>query len=149
MRAVVQRVSQASVTVDAEVVGSINNGLCVLIGVARDDVEADALKLAKKVCRLRVFNDPEDKMNLSLLDVGGRLLAVSQFTLLGDARRGHRPSFADAMAPERANQLFQLFCQAVRDQGTAVETGRFRTSMQVSLVNQGPVTILLDSKRLF
>lgn len=149
MRAVVQRVSLASVKVGDELVGSISTGLCSLVGVSADDVEADAHKLAKKVCRLRIFNDSLDKMNLSLLDVAGGLLAISQFTLLGDARRGHRPSFADAMAPARANELFELFCQAARDEGVSVETGRFRASMQVSLINDGPVTILLDSKRSF
>ena len=149
MRAVVQRVSRASVSVDTQVVGHIDAGLCALVGVAEDDTDEDARALAHKLSRLRIFGDAEAKMNLDVTQVGGSLLAISQFTLLGDVRRGHRPSFSQAMPPERANQLFELFCQTARAKGLRVETGRFRASMQVSLVNEGPVTILLDTKKLF
>jgi D-aminoacyl-tRNA deacylase len=137
------------VSVGDETVGSIDAGACVLVGVGRDDVEADADALAEKVLGLRVFEDDEGKMNRSLLDAGGALLAVSQFTLFGDARRGRRPSFTLAMEPERANQLFQRFCAACRGGGVAVETGRFRANMLVEISNNGPVTILLDTKKLF
>jgi D-aminoacyl-tRNA deacylase len=147
MRAVVQRVTSAQVTVDGELTGRIDAGLCVLVGVGRDDDEADAATLADKVARLRVFEDDAGKMNLSVLDVGGALLAVSQFTLYGDTSRGRRPSFGFAMEPTRAEQLFECFCTAARNQGVTVATGRFRTHMSVSLVNDGPVTLLLDTAR--
>ena len=149
MRAVVQRVNQASVSVAGEIVGSIALGLCALVGVAKDDTEQDATALAHKVCKLRVFSDEALKMNLCLSEVGGALLAISQFTLLGDGRRGHRPSFSQAMAPERAHELFELFCTSAQALGVVVETGRFRASMQVSLVNDGPVTLLLDTRKAF
>lgn len=149
MRAVVQRVSRASVQVDGETVGRVENGLCVLVGVERDDGEADAVALAEKVVGLRIFEDDAGKMNLALGDVGGAILAVSQFTLLGDVRKGKRPSFVEAMEPEGANALFERFCAACRDAGVPVETGRFRATMQVELVNEGPVTILLDTKKRF
>lgn len=149
MRAVVQRVSSASVTVEGEVVGAIGVGLCVLVGVARGDGSADAEALADKAVGLRVFEDDSGRMNRSLLDVGGKLLAISQFTLLGDVRRGKRPSFTEAMEPEPANRLFQEFCGACGRLGAAVETGRFRAHMEVALVNDGPVTVLLDSRKLF
>jgi len=149
MRAVVQRVLQASVTVEGEVVGQIDQGLCALVGVAHQDDERHVEQLVNKVSQLRVFEDAEGKMNHSLGDIGGALLAVSQFTLLGDVRRGHRPSFTLAMEPERAHQLFEAFCAGVRSRGIVVATGRFRASMQVSLVNDGPVTILIDTEKAF
>ena len=149
MRAVVQRVSRAQVTVAGEQVGAIAGGLCVLVGVARGDEERDATWLAEKVCLARVFSDAEGKMNRSLVDEGLSMLAVSQFTLLGDLRRGRRPSFSEAMEPEGAARLFQAFCGECRKRGVLVETGRFRAEMEVELVNTGPVTLLLDSKRLF
>jgi len=149
MRAVVQRVTRASVTVGEEVVGRIGAGLCVLVGVGRSDDEEDAAALAEKVVGLRIFEDEGGKMNRSLLETGGRLLAVSQFTLFGDVRKGKRPSFVEAMEPARANALFERFCAHCRALGAVVETGRFRAEMQVELVNDGPVTILLDTKKLF
>lgn len=149
MRAVVQRVSRASVRVDRDEVGAIQQGVCVLLGVARGDTEAEARTLAEKVVHLRIFEDEEGRMNRSLSETGGALLAVSQFTLLGDARKGRRPSFIDAMEPEGAHQLFQRFCEACRALGTPVETGRFRAHMLVEILNDGPVTILLDTARAF
>jgi D-tyrosyl-tRNA(Tyr) deacylase len=149
MRAVVQRVARASVTVGGEVVGQISRGLCVLVGVATTDGEADADALAEKVVGLRVFEDDAGKMNRDVTEVGGALLCVSQFTLLGDVRRGRRPSFTDAMAPEPAASLFERFCGACKQRGVTVETGRFRAEMLVDLVNDGPVTLLLDTKRAF
>lgn len=145
MRAVVQRVSQAQVTVEGELVGAIGPGLCVLLGVGQSDEEADADTMADKVVKLRIFEDDAGKMNRSLLDVGGALLAVSQFTLYGDTRKGRRPSFGGAMEPARAELLFERFCAACRKSGVTVATGRFRTHMSVSLVNDGPVTLLLDT----
>jgi D-tyrosyl-tRNA(Tyr) deacylase len=149
MRAVVQRVTRASVTVGDEVVGQIARGLCVLVGVATADTEADAETLAEKVVGLRVFEDEAGKMNLDLTQIGGALLCVSQFTLLGDVRRGRRPSFTDAMAPEPAAALFERFCAACKQRGVPVATGRFRAEMLVDLVNDGPVTLLLDTQRAF
>jgi len=148
MRAVVQRVTSASVRVGGETVGRIGRGLCVLVGVAHDDTEEDARTLADKVVGLRIFEDDAEKMNLDVRQVSGALLCVSQFTLLGDARKGRRPSFTDAMAPEPARALFERFCAFCRD-AAPVETGRFRASMQVELVNDGPVTLLLDTRRSF
>lgn len=147
MRACVQRVSEASVTVDGEVVGQIGLGALVLLGVAGDDTEADARWLADKVAGLRIFEDAEGKMNLSLADVAGGMLVVSQFTLLGDCRRGRRPSFAAAAPPELAERLYEVFVAAVRATGIEVATGRFRCHMGVSLVNDGPVTLILDSRQ--
>ncbi len=149
MRAVVQRVSQAAVTVEGNVVGAIGAGLLVLLGVACGDGPEDARLLAEKVAGLRVFDDAEGKMNLSLQDVGGQVLAVSQFTLLGDARKGRRPSYSEAAAPEEAEALYRLFVQSLRQAGLTVEEGVFRATMRVELVNEGPVTLLLDSRRLF
>jgi D-tyrosyl-tRNA(Tyr) deacylase len=149
MRAVVQRVRSASVRVGDELVGAIGPGLMVLVGVAQGDTEADADTLADKVLGLRIFEDDDGKMNRSVQDTGGALLAVSQFTLLGDARKGRRPSFIEAMEPGRANQLFERYCQKSRDAGVSVATGRFRADMLVALENDGPVTILLDTKKLF
>jgi D-aminoacyl-tRNA deacylase len=149
MRAVVQRVTRASVTVEGQVVGGIAAGLCVLVGVGREDTDRDASALAEKVARLRIFEDSEGKMNRSVLDHGGAILAISQFTLFGDARRGNRPSFTSAMQPQRAQELFDGFCDACRSTGVRVETGTFRAHMNVELVNDGPVTVLLDTERCF
>jgi D-tyrosyl-tRNA(Tyr) deacylase len=149
VRAVIQRVSQASVTVAGEISGQIERGFLVLLGVGTDDTEDDAVYLAGKAVGLRVFEDAEGKMNLSLADVGGAMLVVSQFTLYGDARKGRRPSFVEAARPEKANQLYESFCAEVRGQGIRVETGRFQRHMDVALVNDGPVTLLLDSGRQF
>jgi D-aminoacyl-tRNA deacylase len=145
MRAVVQRVTEARVTVEAELTGEIGGGLCVLVGVGKGDTEKSATALADKVVNLRIFEDEAGKMNQSLREVGGALLAVSQFTLYGDASKGRRPSFADAMEPGRAEQLFESFCAACRSSGVVVATGRFRTHMSVSLVNDGPVTLILET----
>lgn len=145
MRAVVQRVTRAQVTSEGELTGSIGAGLCVLVGVGQGDVETDASALADKVAKLRIFEDEVGKMNQSLLDTGGALLAVSQFTLYGDTSKGRRPSFVGAMEPARAEQLFELFCTACRNLGVTVATGRFRTHMSVELVNDGPVTLWLDT----
>jgi D-tyrosyl-tRNA(Tyr) deacylase len=147
MRGVVQRVTSAQVTVEGDVTGKIDAGLCVLVGVGKDDAESDATTLADKVVGLRIFEDQAGKMNLSLLDVGGALLAVSQFTLYGDTSRGRRPSFGQAMEPTGAEQLFEHFCAACRNRGVTVASGRFRTHMSVSLVNDGPVTLVLDTDK--
>jgi len=149
MRAVVQRVTEARVEVAGKVVGEIGAGLLVLLGVARDDARDDADYLAEKINNLRVFDDDQGKMNRSLLETGGAMLAVSQFTLYGDVRRGRRPSYSDAAEPEKANELYQYFVERVRSFGVKVETGVFQAMMKVSLVNDGPVTILLDSRKLF
>jgi D-tyrosyl-tRNA(Tyr) deacylase len=149
MRAVVQRVRRAVVTVDTEVVGSVAAGVCVFVGVAAGDREEQAAQLASKVVGLRIFEDDAGKMNRDLLEAGGAMLAVSQFTLLGDVRKGKRPSFGDAMEPEGARALFERFCAASRALGVRVETGRFRADMLVELVNDGPVTILLDTEKAF
>jgi D-tyrosyl-tRNA(Tyr) deacylase len=149
MRAVVQRVTRASVTIDGQIVGEIGRGLVVLLGVEQGDTESDAQQLADKSVQLRIFDDAEGKMNLSLTDVVGAMLVVSQFTLLGDCRKGRRPSFIQAAAPEVAERLYETFVAAVGVQGIPVATGRFRAMMDVELVNEGPVTILLDSKRKF
>ena len=149
MRAVVQRVKRASVTVNGEVVGRIEEGLLVLLGVGRDDTEADANYLAVKIAGLRVFEDSDGKMNLAAADVGGAVLAVSQFTLYGDVRRGKRPSFDDAAPPDLARKLYESFVQRIRDAGLRCEAGRFLEMMEVELVNDGPVTILLDSGKAF
>jgi len=149
MRAVLQRVTRASVRVGGETVGEIGAGLLVLLGVGRDDTEQDARYLLEKTLHLRVFDDAEGRMNLSLVESGGGLLVVSQFTLHGDARRGRRPSWYDAAAPELAEPLYELFVTEAREHLPRVETGGFRRMMEVELVNDGPVTILLDSKKLF
>ena len=149
MRAVVQRVSWARVVVQGEVVGAIDHGLLVLLGVGQADGEAEADYLARKVVGLRVFEDNAGQMNRALAEVGGRLLAVSQFTLYGDCRKGRRPSFIHAMEPAGAERLCQQFVEACRHLGVEVETGRFRTMMKVELCNDGPVTLLLDSGRSF
>ncbi len=149
MRAVVQRVSRAEVRVDGQATGRVGRGLAVLLGVARGDGEDDARLLADKVAALRIFEDAAGKMNLSVRDVAGGVLVVSQFTLLGDARKGNRPEFTDAAPPEEANALYERFCAVLREGGLDVATGVFRASMEVELVNEGPVTILLDTRKLF
>jgi len=149
VRAVIQRVASSAVTVDGEVVGEIGNGLLIFLGVEQGDDDRDAQYLANKSVELRVFPDDADKMNLSLLDVGGAALVVSQFTLCGDARKGRRPSFVHAAAPTIGNRLYQKFSEMIAQHGVPVETGQFQASMQVALVNDGPVTILLDSRKRF
>jgi D-tyrosyl-tRNA(Tyr) deacylase len=149
VRAVVQRVSSASVLVEGEVTGKIGEGLCVLVGVGQGDTADDARWLADKIVDLRIFEDEQGKMNRSLVDVRGGVLAISQFTLFGDARKGNRPGFVDAARPENAQPLYAQFCELVRGRGVQVEEGVFRATMQVRIVNEGPVTLLLDSKRLF
>jgi D-tyrosyl-tRNA(Tyr) deacylase len=149
MRAVVQRVTDARVEVAGEAVGKIGAGFLVLLGIARDDANTDADYLADKTVNLRVFDDDEGKMNRSLLETGGAMLVVSQFTLYGDVRRGRRPSYSDAAEPEKANQLYEYFVDRVRSFGVKVESGVFQAMMKVSLTNDGPVTILLDSRKLF
>ncbi|HVZ18905.1 MAG TPA: D-aminoacyl-tRNA deacylase [Terriglobales bacterium] len=149
MRAVVQRVSRASVKVDGEIVGQIDVGLLVLLGVANDDTEQDADYLAEKITGLRIFEDAEGKMNLSVIDTKGSVLAVSQFTLFGDVRRGKRPSFDAAARPEQAKKLYEYFVERVRTTGLRCETGTFQATMKVELTNEGPVTIMLDSRKLF
>jgi D-tyrosyl-tRNA(Tyr) deacylase len=145
MRAVVQRVRQSAVTVDDQVVGQIGSGLLVLLGVARNDSAKDTDYLVNKIINLRIFEDSAGKMNRSLLETQGELLAVSQFTLLADCRKGRRPSFIEAAEPERATELFDSFVEGVRNQGIRVQTGRFGAMMDVSLVNDGPVTIIIES----
>ncbi len=147
MRACVQRVSQASVTVDSEVVGQIAKGLVVLLGVAKGDTEEDAAQLAGKISQLRIFPDDEGKMNRSLEEAAGAMLVISQFTLMGDCRKGRRPSFVAAADAEQGRRLYESFVQAVCDRGVEVATGRFQTHMDVALVNDGPVTMLLDTSR--
>jgi D-aminoacyl-tRNA deacylase len=145
MRACIQRVRRASVTVAGEVCGSIGSGMLVLLGVANSDTEGDARHLAKKIAGLRIFEDSQQKMNLSLADVSGAMLVVSQFTLLGDCRRGRRPDFIAAAPPELAESLYQVFIAEVTEQGVPVATGQFRQHMEVELVNDGPVTLILES----
>ena len=149
MRAVVQRVSRASVTVDGEIVGKIESGLLVLVGAAEDDTLADAVGLAKKVASLRVFPDADGKMNLDVIQSGGSILAVSQFTLLGDCRKGRRPSFAHAAPAEAARELYEKYIAETRALGLQCETGRFQAMMDVELNNDGPVTLLIDTRRVF
>ena len=149
MRAVVQRVSRAKVTVAGEIAGEIGLGLLVLLGVGREDSEANAAYLAEKIVGLRIFEDDAGKMNRSVLDVGGAVLVVSQFTLYGDVRKGKRPSFDDAAPPQRARELYEYFVEKIRAAGLRCETGRFQEMMAVELVNEGPVTILLDSTKIF
>lgn len=147
MRACVQRVSQAEVTVDGEVCGRIERGLVVLLGVAAEDTPQDTRQLADKIVGLRIFDDAQGKMNLALADVGGAMLVISQFTLLGDCRKGRRPSFVAAAPPELAESLYEAFAAAVAALGIPVATGKFRAHMLVSLTNDGPVTLLLDTRR--
>jgi D-aminoacyl-tRNA deacylase len=149
MRAVVQRVSSSSVTVEGRVTGEISNGLMILLGVGREDTSAVAVSMAEKVANLRIFEDGQGKMNLSLLDVKGAVLVVSQFTLYGDARGQRRPSFISAAPPDKAKALYEEFAAAMQALGVSVATGIFQTMMSVELVNEGPVTILLDSDKTF
>jgi D-aminoacyl-tRNA deacylase len=149
MRAVVQRVSRAKVTINQRISGEIGLGVLVLLGVGREDTETDAVYLAEKIVGLRIFEDSEGKMNRSVQDVGGSILAVSQFTLYGDVRRGKRPSFDASAPPERARLLYDSFVERIRATGLRCETGRFQEMMQVELANEGPVTILLDSSKAF
>jgi len=149
MRAVIQRVSRAKVTVENKTVGEIGAGILILLGVGCEDTETDALYILDKTLNLRIFEDADGKMNLSLLDTKGALLVVSQFTLYGDARRGRRPSFSNAAAPEKAKSLYEFFVSKARKQIEAVETGQFQAMMDVELINDGPVTIMLDSAKLF
>jgi D-aminoacyl-tRNA deacylase len=145
MRAVVQRVTQSAVTVDGEQVGAIGPGLMILLGVSREDIDTDADDLAKKIAHLRIFEDAQGKMNRCLIETGGAMLVVSQFTLLGDCRKGRRPSFVAAAPPEKAEALYQRFTDQVRAMGIDVSTGRFRAMMQVSLINDGPVTLIVET----
>src|SRR3954464_13908953 len=147
MRAVLQRVIRASVTVEGQMIGQIGRGLVVLLGVEQEDTDADAHQLADKTIQLRIFDDADGKMNLALAEIGGAVLVVSQFTLLGDCRKGRRPSFIQAAPPALAERLYETFVAAVGVQGITVATGRFRAMMHVELVNDGPVTILLDSRK--
>jgi D-tyrosyl-tRNA(Tyr) deacylase len=149
MRAVIQRVTRARLTIDGEIAGEIEHGLVVLLGIARDDTKDDADYLVPKIIALRIFDDTEGRMNVSVKDIDGGLLIVSQFTLYGDVRRGLRPSWSDAAAPEIAEPLYDYFVESSRKLLGRVETGSFRKTMQVELVNDGPVTILLDSRKTF
>lgn len=149
MRCVIQRVSRAKVSVDGEVTGEIGRGILLLLGVSRTDTESEARSMLEKVLNLRIFEDSDGRMNLSLLEVGGELLVVSQFTLYGDARKGRRPSYIDAAGPDEANRLYEFFVAESGKQIGNVGTGRFQAMMDVELVNDGPVTILLDSERAF
>jgi len=146
MRAVIQRVKKSSVTVNNETISEIGRGLLVLLGVANEDKADDAEYLADKTTNLRIFEDDDGKMNRSLLETDGEMLIVSQFTLLGDCRKGRRPSFINAADPEKANELYEHFAKKVRQKGVSVKTGLFRAMMEVSLINDGPVTIILESK---
>jgi len=148
MRAVVQRVTRASVTVDGDIIGAIDAGLLVLLGVGRDDADADLDYVVRKTLGLRIFEDDEGRMNRSVADIGGAVLVVSQFTLYGDVRKGRRPSFGAAMDPGPASAMVDRFVDAVRDAGVPVETGRFGADMKVDLRNDGPVTLIIDSSRI-
>ncbi len=145
MRAVIQRVKQSSVKTEGQIVGQIGQGLLVLLGVTKTDSAKDADYLVNKIVNLRIFEDEEGKMNRSLLDIGGELLAVSQFTLLADCSKGRRPSFVAAAEPDKAAELYEKFVTGVRQRGVSVQTGRFRAMMEVSLINDGPVTVIIDS----
>lgn len=149
MRAVVQRVINASVSVDGEVIGKINQGFVVFLGVGQDDDDNDIKYIADKIINLRVFEDEFEKMNLSLNDISGEVLVISQFTLYGDCRKGRRPSFDKAGEPKRAKELYEKVCEYFIKSGIKTQTGRFAADMKVSLINDGPVTMLLDSKKLF
>ncbi len=146
MRVVVQRSKKAKVTVDGEIVGQISKGLVLLVGVTHDDTEADAAYLAEKIANLRIFEDDAGKMNVSLLDVGGEILSISQFTLYGDCRKGRRPNFMDAARPDQANLLYETFNRLLGNKDIRVETGKFGAMMDVELINDGPVTLIVESK---
>lgn len=149
MRAIIQRVSQANVKIKGKLVGEIGKGLLVLLGVGKEDTEEDIEYLIKKILNLRIFGDEKGKMNVSLLDIEGELLIVSQFTLYGDVRKGRRPSFTDSASPDKAKKMYEQFIKKCIEQNIDVETGEFGAEMDVSLINDGPVTILLDSKKNF
>ncbi len=149
MRVVVQRVNSSKVTVEDEIVGSINKGLNLLIGISKEDTEEDLLYLKDKILNLRIFEDENDKMNLSLLDIKGEILAISQFTLYGDCRKGRRPNFMEAEGGERARTLYERFVELLRESNLKVETGKFGAHMIVDIQNDGPVTLMLDSKKKF
>lgn len=149
MRAVVQRISQGKVTVNEQVTGSIDKGLLVFLGVTKEDTIQDAKYMAEKIVNLRIFEDENEKMNLSVIDTKGKILAVSQFTLFGDCRKGRRPSFTEAAAPEMADELYEAFIDECEKLGVKVETGVFQTHMMVHSINDGPVTMLIDSKKTF
>lgn len=149
MRAVLQKVSRAKVSVDDEIVGEIGRGILVLLGVSREDTEQEAIYLVEKILNLRIFEDADEKMNYSLLDVEGELLVVSQFTLYGDARKGRRPSYIKAALPVEANRLYEFFVEEAKKKIKRVETGKFQAMMDVELINDGPVTILLDTDKNF
>jgi D-aminoacyl-tRNA deacylase len=146
MRVIVQRSKKAKVTVDEKIVGQISRGLVLLVGVTHEDTEADAAYLAEKIANLRIFEDDAGKMNLSLIDVGGEILSISQFTLYGDCRKGRRPNFMDAARPDQANLLYETFNHLLRNKDIQVETGKFGAMMDVELINDGPVTLIVDSK---
>lgn len=148
MRAIIQLVKKASVTVEGHIVGKIDRGLLVLLGVKKDDTEKDVHLMVEKIAHLRIFPDKEDKMNLSVCDIQGEILAVSQFTLFGDCRKGRRPSYSKAAPPEAANRLYQLFVEKMRKY-LPVETGTFQAMMEVELINDGPVTLMIDSEKTF
>ena len=145
MRAVIQRVSEASVTAGREIIGQIGPGLCILLGVGKHDSENNAKMLADKIKNLRIFADPEEKMNRSVVDIQGEILVVSQFTLYGNCRKGNRPSFTDAAPPADAERLYEYFVQRLRDTGLGIATGKFQASMKLALLNDGPVTMILES----
>jgi D-aminoacyl-tRNA deacylase len=149
MRAIVQRVTRAKVTVERRITGEIGTGLLLLLGVSQNDTTASADYLVNKILGLRIFDDEAGKMNRSVVDIGGAVLAVSQFTLFGDVRRGKRPSFDEAARPEKAKELYEYFVEKIRAAGTRCETGIFQATMDVELVNSGPVTIMLDSEKTF
>ncbi|OAG27391.1 D-aminoacyl-tRNA deacylase [Thermodesulfatator autotrophicus] len=149
MRAVIQRVKQASVVVEGEKIASIGRGFLVLVGVSKEDTSKDVDYLARKIVNLRIFEDDQGKLNLSVKDISGEILLVSNFTIYGDCRKGNRPSFDKAAPPELAEKLYLSLAEAVRAEGISVKTGKFRAYMEISLINDGPVTILLDSQRVF
>lgn len=149
MRSVIQRVSYATVKVDGEIIGEIRKGLLVLLGVCDEDTEKDLIYMVDKITGLRIFEDEEEKMNLSVEDIGGELLVVSQFTLFGDCRKGKRPSFSSAGKPDYANEMYEKFIKLLKEKNLKVESGRFGADMKVELLNDGPVTLLIDSKKMF